>query len=369
MPPNNGAFPSSPSSQGNLTTAGCNLAWGIRGTGSPEVWKSLDELVYRVTGASGVQKATNIQLKENFFWIIANASVGNINPRGQFEDWVLKSTTGFLRVGPVVADRMDSDAQPMELEPGEDPSGQIKSSILQGLTDWGAYLPLFWFSRLLTNGRVDPRYPVATCYDGATLFSDQHKINGTQAGLDTAGGIVNVVQLKSSVDEKQWTSVRSRLENFPAEDGKLLYNTLGVPKKPLVLCPSYEVAMRWAHFLGRGLSNLKDLLMQANSAAISSVVVGDAEVAWLPFLTSVKEDASVRTHASYQFDPAKRSYIFSRRGRKNMIFWEKSPPVIKETGPNGEAAHRMQANVIYARMFGMMVPAEYRNAIAVDEPQ
>ena len=58
MPPQvNGAFPTSPTPQGNLTVAGTNLAWGIRGTGSPEVWSSLDELVYRVTGATGATGA------------------------------------------------------------------------------------------------------------------------------------------------------------------------------------------------------------------------------------------------------------------------------------------------------------------------
>ena len=370
MPPQvNGAFPTSPTPQGNLTVAGTNLAWGIRGTGSPEVWSSLDELVYRVTGATGVKQSSGIQYKEGFFYLIANTAVGQIIPKARFEDWTLGDATNFLRVGPVVADRMDSIAQPMELEPGEDPSGQIKATILDGLMEWGNMLPMFWFARMLTNGRVDPRYPVATCYDGATMFSDQHKINPGQKGLDTAGGIVNVIQLKGAVDEKQWTACRSKLNGFKDVDGRTLANVRPGPKRALVLCPSYEVATRWIHFLGKGLSNLKDLLMQANSAAVSSVVVGDAEVAWNEYLVSEVEAAADRTHPSYQFDPAKRSYIFSRRGRKSFIFWEKKTPVARETGENAQDAYVRQANVLFARMYGMMVPGEYRNALAVDEPQ
>lgn len=370
MPPQvNGGVPTSPTPQGNLTAAGLNLAWGVRGSGSPEVWSSLDEMMYRVSGATGVQKASGLQYKEGYFYLVANSGVGAILPKARFEEWTVAEMTNFLRVGPVTADRFDGMAQPLELEPGEDPSGQIRAAIMEGFADWGAMLPMFWFARMLTNGRVDPKYPVATCYDGQTLISDQHQINPGQTGLNQAGGIVNLVQLKGAVDEKQWTACLGKLRSFRDIDGRTLANVRPGPKKPLVLCPSYEVATRWIHFLGKGLSNLKDLLMQANGAAISSVVVGDAEVAWNEYLVSEKEAADVRTHAAYQFDPTKRSYILSRRGRKNLIFWEKVPPRVKTTGAAGQDAHERQAEILYTRMYGQMAAAEYRNILAVDEPQ
>ena len=67
--------------------------------------------------------------------IPANTAIGQILPKARFEDWSLGDATNFLRVGPVIADRMDSLAQPMELEPGEDPVSGPQLGRLDGCRD------------------------------------------------------------------------------------------------------------------------------------------------------------------------------------------------------------------------------------------
>jgi len=356
--------PTFPNATGNLTTSGLNSAWGVRGSGSTRFWGMLNSLVYRDSGASAVGTPVGIQRKENFYYLISNTSMTYL-PKARFEAWTVGDETGFIRVGPVVADRVDSVAQPLELDPGEDPSGQLRGSILEGLAKWGNFLPLIWFCRLLTNGRALPKYPISTCYDGQPLVSANHVVNPAHAQLRLVP-ISNLVQLAGPVDEAQWIDAKARLDEFPDLDGVTLPNA-EADQKPLILCPSYRVAKRWIHFLG-GPQLPKELLMQAANAAISSVVVGDAEVMWCPYLQTQKEGPATRTDANFQFDPAKRSYIFSRSGRKPVIFWEKAPPRVIRTRPDSEQAVSQDAEIMVARARLAMAAAEYRGLLAVDEP-
>lgn len=338
-----------------LLLGGVNTVWGKLGSGNPEFWQWAADLVYRDSTATDVAKVP-LHKKEGRYLLVANTAM-DYTVRGRMEPRGIGGDTIEILVGPVNAPRIDAKEQGIEIEPGEDPTGQIRQVITDRYSSWAAHLPLIQWCRLLTNGTPDPKVPAPVCYDQQPLISETHLIHPGKAAAGNTYS--NLVKLAAAINEAGWTKVLTQLRRFPDFDGVTLPNAVSM-KKPLVLCPSETVANRWIKFLG-GPNVPRELMVQGNNAGISSVSVGRADVAVCDFLATV-------AGPNLNFDPEKRSYVFSRAGRRVTIFWEKVPPRTMTTGQSGHTAYLYQAEILYAYAYAMMHPAEYRGVCAVDEP-
>lgn len=351
-------IPVFPASRAGLVISQVNTTWGKVGAGSPEFWGKLgNALIYRDTTATSAPPCV-LQYKEGFYQFVAVAGM-EFSVKGRFERWSISEDQGVIMVGPVLAERIDGPTVPMELAADEDPTGMIRQIIQEHMRSWVEFLPLKHFTRMLVNGRVDTKHAAATCYDGLALFSATHKVNPLAKKGKAAGVINNLVQLTGAVDEAGWARCKDTLYRFPDETGERLPNSDGM-NRPLLLCPSEQVFIRWAHFLG-GANLPKELIQQGLAAGIHSVSVGTADLMVWPYLVTEAE-------AGLGFDPEKRTYMFSRNGRKPFIWREVETPFVKNTGPTGQPAHEQQADVIYSRAKAAMALGEYRSVIAIDEP-
>lgn len=354
MPPN--TFPVAPAAAQNLLVSQVNAAWGMVGAGFPKFWEKLGRYMYRDSVAKQAAPVP-LQYRNGYYYFIAVDGL-TYEQKARFEPWNVSENYGALMAGPIQAERFDSPNIPIELRPGEDPTGQIHAAISTSLKQWADYLPLIFFTRMLVNGRVSDKFPTATCYDGLGLFSLVHKINPTAKKGPASGTKPNLVQLAGAIDESGWAKVKDTLYRFPDVDGRTLPNLIG-DTRPLILVPNEMAFVRWAHFLG-GPSIPRELIQQGLNAGISSIYVGNAELMHWPYLATEAE-------SGLSFDPEKRSYVFSGNGRLPLIFREEQTPIIKNTGPQQMPAHEMNADIWYARAYAQMGLGEYRGVVAVDE--
>lgn len=339
-----------------LVTAGVNMAWARTGSGSPDFWGTFGDVVYRDSAAK-MAPLSPLQYKDGYYLMVVNTAM-DYAVKARLESRDLSDDTSTVMVGPVNAPRVDAKPQPLELEPGEDPTGLIRQTIEDRYQSWGAHMPLFQLARLLTNGTPIEGMPAPVCYDGQPLISAAHKIDPNKSGASNEYS--NLVTLGAAVNEAGWLDILTRLRRFPDCDGKTLPNATAT-KKPLIVCPSEAVAARWVHFLG-GPNVPKDLLMQGSSAGIHSVSVGRADVVVCDFLATL-------ANSGLSFNPEKRSYIIARGGvRKPVIYREKVTPRVQTTGAGGYAAYKHQAEILYAYAYTTSHPAEYRSIVAADEP-
>ena len=355
-------LPVLPSTAQAIENTGVNKVWGQQGAGTPKFWERFSRYIYRNSRATKTPPCA-LQAKDGMYLLMANTGM-DIIFKGRFENASVSEETGAIFAGPITARRAESKRQPIELREGEDPTGLVRQAIMGGLGKWGDHLPLRMFARLLTNGRTDgpgavKPGPVQNCYDGQPLFSLTHKINPLAKVGPAAGQKANLIKLKGAVDEAAVTSIFTTLRRWPDLDGVSLPNADG-EVRPLILCPSDESAIRWAHVLG-GPQLSKELLQQALNAAVSSVVVGRAEIMVWPWLVTEAE-------TGLSFDPEKRSIVLSGTGRAPAIYAEENPPVIRNTGPQGQPAHDKAADELYVRAYVEMGVAEYRSVLAIDEP-
>lgn len=356
MPPGVAPFPVAPNSAQNLLISQTNTTWGLVGSGFPEFWEKFGQVIYRDTVAK-MAAPCPIQYKDGWYLMLANDGI-SYDFKARFEPWNLMEVTGAIMAGPITAQRLDGPNQPIELRPGEDPTGLIRQVIMEKYKQWAEFLPLTLFTKQLVNGRVSTGFPVTTCYDGLPLFSTTHAINPTSKVGPSSGTLNNIVQLPGAIDESAFTAVSDRLLRFPDVDGVTLPNAM-TTSRPLILAPSEATAVRWAHVLG-GPQIPKELFQQANNAAITSVLVGRAEIMIFPYLVTLAE-------SGLAFNPEKRSYVFSRSGRRPIIFREEQTPKIQNTGAQAQPAYEFNADVIFGRAYCMTGYGEYRSVVAVDE--
>lgn len=336
-----------------------NHIWGQIGSGDPLFWEKFKGLVYRDSVATSAGGALQY-LDGNYDLLAVDAM--RFEYKGDIESRDLTQLVGSVVVGPLRAERVDGPAIPMTLRPGYDPTGRIRQAIQGAFRTWGLMLPLMQVTSLLVAGRLSVKHAPQLCYDGQPLFSASHKVNPTSQTTVTRS---NLIVLPSGVDESAWTQVKDSLIQWPDFDGEFLPNATG-RMLPLIMVPTTQLAVSWAHYLGAPGMTAKDwVIQQGQSAGISSVVVGDAEIMVNPYLLTVAQKFTA-AGIDIGYDPTKRSFVFSRNGRAPFITREEQTPVVMETGPQGPQAHTNQANVLYTYAFATAGVAEYRSVLAVD---
>lgn len=353
-------IPVFPSTAQAIENTGVNKVWGQQGAGTPKFWERFARYIYRDSRGTKTPPCA-LQNKDGQYLLMSNTGM-DIIFKGRFEPASTSEETGAIFAGPITARRAESARQPIELFDDEDPTGIIRQVIMGGLGKWGDHLPLRMFARLLTNGRTDGPGainpgPVQSCYDQQPLFSKTHKINPLAKVGPAAGIKSNMIALPAGADESAVASIFTTLRRWPDLDGVSLPNADG-EVRPLILCPNDSLALQWAHILG-GPQLPKELMQQALNASVSSVVVGRAEIMVWPWLATEAE-------TGLAFDPEKRSIVLSGTGRSPAIYREINPPVIRNTGPQGQPAHDKAADELYVRAKVEMGVAEYRSILAVD---
>lgn len=336
----------------DLIYSSVNMAWGREGAGSPEIWKALAPMTYRDSIALGAQ-ACSLQSKDGYYLLYAMQGTTAYEIKGRFEHWNIGEGTGVIEVGPMQTYRVEAPATPIELSVEEDPSGALEGLIRENYGIWGDLLPFIAVMRLMINGRSNEKETKQLCYDGEPLFSTAHKINHMAKLGKAAGTRSNLLKLSGAIDESGWAKAKDLLFRFPDLDGERLPN-VGL-KRPLVMVPSEQLWLRWAHFLG-GPNVVQQLIQQGLNAGISSVYVGNAELMHNPYLVTLAETSGLN------FDPEKRSYVFSNSGRKPFILREsETPRLVTQDVPS------QNAKIIGARARLGTLLGEYRGVIAIDE--
>lgn len=354
MPP---TIPVVPGANANLLSAAINRAWAQYGAGTFEFWSMFNDFIFRDTTATKVSEGA-IQALDGYYPIFVNDGL-QYSPKPRFAKWDVQENTAAVMVGPITAQRYDSPAQPVEMRPGEDPTGLIRQVIGGALKLWGDFLPMQLFVDMLVNGRWGTK--ALTTYDGQPLFSASHRVNTTTKDPKLAAATLsNLLALPGAVDESAFTKALDRLRRQPDFNGKILPNAMGVGTV-LVLCPSEQVMVRWAHYLGAPGMNLSQVIQQGQNAGITSVIVGRAQLVVVPYLVTMAD-------STVGFDPEKRSYMFARTPqRKPFILREEQPPQVKQTSGDDMPAHEQNAILYYARSYVGVGLGEYRNILAIDE--
>ncbi len=341
----------------NILSAALNRAWAQYGAGTFEFWSLFNDWIYRDTTATAVGTGA-IQATDGYYPIFVNDGL-QYSPKGRFEKWDVQENTAAIMVGPITAQRYDSPAQPVEMRPGEDPTGLIRQVINGALRLWGEFLPMQLMIDMLVNSRWGTRS--LTTYDGKALFATDHRVNTTtKVPALAAQTLSNLLQLPGSVDESAFTKAIDRLRRQPDFNGKILPNAMGTGTV-LILCPSEQVMVRWAHVLGAPGMVMNQLIQQGQNAGISSVLVGRAQLVVLPYLVTMAD-------STVGFDPEKRSYMFARTpGRKPFIVREEQAPRVMQTTGTDKWAHEQNAILYYARAYVGVGLGEYRGLLAIDE--
>lgn len=354
MPP---TIPVVPAANANILSAAINRAWAQYGAGSFEFWSIFGDFIFRDTTATKVSDGA-IQATDGYYPIFVNDGL-QYTPKGRYEKWDVQENTAAVMVGPITAQRYDSPAQPVEMRPGEDPTGLIRQVIQGALKLWGDFLPMQLFVDMLVNGRWGTR--ALTTYDGQALFSASHRVNiTTKVPALAARTLSNLLQLPGAVDESAFAKALTTLQRQPDFNGKILPNAMGVGTV-LILCPSEQVMVRWAHVLGAPGMVINQLIQQGQNAGISSVLVGRAQLVVVPYLVTMAD-------STVGFDPEKRSYMFARTPqRKPFIFREEETPRVRQTTGTDMPAHEQNAILYYARSYVGVGLGEYRNILAIDE--
>jgi hypothetical protein len=354
MPP---TIPVVPGANANILSAAINRAWAQFGIGTFEFWSIFNDFIFRDTTATAVAPG-GIQALDGFYPIFVNDGL-QYSPKGRFEKWDVQENTAVAMVGPIRAERYDSPAQPVEMREGEDPTGMIRQIIQGSLKLWGDFLPMQLFIDMLVNGRWGTR--TLTTYDGLSLFNALHRVNTTTKDPRLAAlTLSNILQLPGAVDESAFTKALTKLQRQPDFNGKILPNAMGLGTV-LILCPSEQVMVRWAHVLGAPGMVINQLIQQGQNAGISSVIVGRAQLVVVPYLVTMAD-------STVGFDPEKRSYMFARTpGRKPFIVREEQPPRVRQTTGTDKWAHEQNAILYYARAYVGVGLGEYRGILAIDE--
>lgn len=339
----------------NAIISRVNNLWGRVGSGSPNFWRVWNPMVFRDTVATDVQPG-GLQSLDSFYDLIVTEGL-TYEFKGDTEKRNLSSLAGLIMVGPVRSERVDGPAVPIPLRPGYDPAGRIRQAIRDNFSKWSDFLPLKTITRLVMNGRLSTKHPTQTAVDKVVLFSANHRINHLSA-TNTAV-YPNTITLGAAVDEAAWAATTDLILQCPDLDGQTLPNADNAEGlMPLIMVPTKAQQIRWAHILG-GPNLPKELFQQGNSAGISSVVVGEAEIMLNPYMLTEAEDKNAAK---------KRTIVFTRNGRKPVIYLEEQTPTITDTGPNGAQAHSHNQQVLYIQAFVTAQIAEWRSIFEVVEP-
>lgn len=330
-----------------------NHLWGATGAGDPGFWNLWSPMVFRDSAATSVG---GLQSYNGAYDLLACDGM-RFTYKGDTETRDAEQIAAAILMGPYRCERIDGPTVMIPLRKGYDPTGRIEQSIRQTFVTWANMLPLVQITGLLVNGRLSAKHPAQVCYDGLPLFNSAHKINPTSKVLPASGTYSNIITLPAAADEKAWVLIKDKLLQVPDLDGVFLPNaTPGL--MPLIMVATTAQRVRWAHVLG-GTNLPRELLMQANNAAVHSVVVGDAEIAVNPYLLTMADDKDAIQ---------KRSFVFSRNGRAPFIWREEETPIVKDTGAAGPQAHTNNARMIYIQAHTTAGLGEWRSVFEVIEP-
>lgn len=332
-----------------------NHLWGMTGAGDPGFWNLWSPMVFRDSTATSVTGG-QLQSTNGAYDLLACDGM-RFTYKGDVETRDIEQIAAAILMGPYVASRIDGPAVPLPLRKSYDPTGRIEQAIRTTFTTWANMLPLVQITGLLVNGRLSAKHPAQVCYDGLSLFNSAHKINPTSKVLPASGTYSNTITLPAAADEKSWVLIKDKLLQVPDLDGQFLPNA-APGFMPMIMVGTTAQRVRWAHVLG-GTNLPRELLMQANSAAVHSVVVGDAEIMVNPYLVTMADDKDAIQ---------KRSFVFSRNGRAPFIWREEETPIIKDTGASGPQAHTNNARVIYCYAHTTAGLGEWRSVFEVIEP-
>lgn len=359
---NNANFPVQGADANVLITA-INSVWGQEGAGSFDFWKTWGSYVYR-DSASG----TGLESLDAIYDLVTSSGL-RYEYKGEFEKRSSESNYGIALVGPVRTERIDGPRVLFNtVKPGGQRSAKLRQAVERDMRLWADMLPLIQLTSLLVNGRLSTKHATISgtghiYTKGSAFFATNHRVNPMDETNTTT--FSNLITLAKPIDDIGWASAKDTIIQIPDFDGKYLPNAIGMRPMRLMVATTVQY-LRWARFLGgdAGVALARQHLQMdpSGTAAISSVMVGDAEIMINPYLLTLAESGNLAT-------VRKRTFCFpGGGGRAPMIWREAVPPIIKVTGPSDSLAHDFNAESAYIQAETGASWGEPRSLIAIDEP-
>ncbi len=235
---------------------------------------------------------------------------------------------GVVTTKPITGRRIDSTAKSLLLRPGYDPTGTLRSTIMQAEIPWGQHLVQRQVLSAMINGYI-LEYPNETlvCYDDKALFATDHPVNPQDPVL--AGQTFSNLITQSEISEATWQDVKDKIMAVPDWNGvTLVHAEMSVPT--IVVATNVQ-ALAWIRFIGGPGADEKFHLQPVTVAGVpvgvSSVSLGDAVIVVDPYLLAI---------AANKTDIKKQSFIFpaSPGTRPFCIVREEQVPITLVSQPN-----------------------------------
>lgn len=358
---NNAQFPV----QGDPTilVQSLNSVWGQEGAGSQELWNIWAPYVYR----DSVTMEGGMGFPDRVYDIMVTSGM-RFDYKGEHEKRSGESNYGEVLVGPVRAERVDGPQVLFStIKKGAARVRRLREAAQGDFRKWADFLPFQAITSLVVNGRISTKHPVLSGTSfiytkGSAFFATDHRVNPMDE-LNTAV-FSNLKTLTKPIDDIGWASTKDMIAQIPDFDGKSLPNAM--PGRPMRLMVATNTQwLRWARFLGgdAGVALARQHLQMdpSGTAAVSSVMIGDAEVMLNPYLLTLAEAANQAT-------VRKRTYCFPGGSRKPIIYGETVAPLIRTRGENDALSHEYNLESAYIQAEHFALWGEPRSLIAIDEP-
>lgn len=303
-----------------------NWAFGQTGAGTITFWELFQDVIFLDTVARAANPSGLLQQEQGLYPILAIANA-RFHPKGPMEGRTRAEGNVGVLASLVRATRVDSDATPIPIRRGYDPTGAIWAALQGTQKTWADALPQEVFLRMLVLGQDMFGQPIPVGHDGKGLFDKEHPVNPLDKTNKKTYG--NIHELPGKIEEASWADLRDKIERVLDFDGRSMPNRGCVP---LVACAGYKTALRWRRFIGGkdatdATAPIVPVLVNGVPIGIYSCSVGGAQIIVDPYLYQIASDKEAAELTSF---------VFTRRGRPAAIMRESQTPQVHISGAEKE---------------------------------